>query len=100
MYGDTELRLTLPADVCFSFVRLEGGEMFTHPLKIDTLIIEPETQGLTLVWRAILVNDPETPIRALEARMHSRAEHAKLEVEITRIEKNLASPVAGVNRAK
>ena len=93
--GDTKLTLTLPANVCFSLVRLESGEMFIHPLYLDTLIVETDTEGaanVSLVWRTVLTQDPETPIRALEARMQSRAEHAQLQAEIKRITQVLNTP--------
>ena len=98
--GNTVLTLTLPAHVCFSLVRLDSGEMFIHPLVLDTLIVEPDARTLTLVWRTVLAHDPELPIRALEARMHSAAEHSKLQAQIERIEKVLTRPDAEVRHVQ
>ena len=84
-HGNTQLRLTLPANACFSLVRLESGEMLIHPLHLDSVIVEPETASVSLVWRAVLAQDPETPIRVLEAHLQSRAEYAQLQAEIAHI---------------
>jgi hypothetical protein len=67
--GQTLLRLQLPAHSVRLFIRLQSGEMFAHPMHIDTLMVEPDTQSLTLVWRCVLAKDPELPIRAVEAQV-------------------------------
>lgn len=72
--GNTCLRLTLPRHDCFALVRFHSGEMEEHPLAIDTLIIEPEIQTLSLVWRQVMSKDPANPIRVTEARMRTFAE--------------------------
>jgi hypothetical protein len=69
--GNTCLRLTLPGHRCYLLVRMAGGELFSHDMAIDTLIIEPEEQTVTLVWRAVLLKDEELPIRVLEARLRN-----------------------------
>ena len=90
--GDTKLTLTLPANVCFSLVRLASGEMFIHPLHLDTVIVEPETHSVSLVWRAVLAQEADTLIRAIETRLQSRAEFAQLQTEIERITQVLNTP--------
>lgn len=90
--GNTQLTLTLPANVCFSLVRLDSGEMFIHPLQLDTVIVEPETANVSLVWRTVLAQEPDAPIRAIEARLQSRAEYTQLQAEIERITQVLNTP--------
>lgn len=65
--GDSLLRLRLPAHTVQVFVRLHSGEMFMQPMRLDTLLIEPETLSLSLVWRIVLAKDEEAPIRLVEA---------------------------------
>jgi hypothetical protein len=65
--GNTLLRLQLPRHTVQVLVRLLSGEMFMHRLRIDTLLIEPETQTLSMVWRTLLAQDPEVPVRLVEA---------------------------------
>jgi hypothetical protein len=48
--------------------------MEERPLAIDTLIIEPGTQTLSLIWRQVMSKDPANPIRVTEARMRTFAE--------------------------
>jgi hypothetical protein len=81
--GNTVLRLTLPGDDCFVLLQYNNGHIHEHPLVIDTLIVEPETQTLSLVWRARLEQDPANPLRMIETRMRTFAAreslHAALE---------------------
>lgn len=74
--GNTVLRLGLPGHVCYALVRLDDGGVFEHALSIDTVLVEPESQTLTLVWRAVLAIDPEVPIRQCEVGMRTLQEHA------------------------
>ena len=83
--GDTLLRLELPRQECFVLVRLQSGEMFAHPMAIDTVIVEPENLRVSLVWRAVLGKDEDTPIRKAEARMRSFAERDAERAEVERI---------------
>ena len=83
--GNTLLRLELPSQECFVLVRLQSGGMFTHPMVIDTVIIEPENRRLSLVWRIVLGKDQELPIRKLEARMRSFADRDAERSEVERI---------------
>jgi hypothetical protein len=76
--GNTVLRLTLPQHTCFALLRFHSGEMYEHPLAIDTLIIEPDTQRLSLVWRAKIEKDPAHPIRVVEAQMQTFAVRDRL----------------------
>ena len=65
--GNVLLRLDLPGHCVQMLVRLASGEMFMHPAQLDTLLLEPAQQRLSLVWRCVLAKFPEAPIRALEA---------------------------------
>jgi hypothetical protein len=67
--GNTHLALTLPADECYLQIRIKSGLFAATPLVIDTVLLEPDSQTLTLVWRAILPKSKEAPIAALEACM-------------------------------
>lgn len=89
--GNTVLRLPLPQHECFTLLRLESGEMHTHPLSIDTVMIEPDDQSLTLVWRTTLIKDDAAPIRVCEARMHTLEDKKRLHAEIDRI-RQMARP--------
>ncbi|NAW23604.1 DUF2169 domain-containing protein [Salmonella sp. gx-f9] len=51
--------------------------MFLHPMKIDTLLLEPEQRRLTLVWRAVL--GEVEPIRKVEAQLFGANEQAFME---------------------
>ncbi|MFZ6748483.1 DUF2169 family type VI secretion system accessory protein [Undibacterium sp. Ren11W] len=88
--GDTLLTLTLPSNECHVLIRLESGEMFLHPLVIDTVIIEPDSMQLSLVWRTVLAKDDEVPIRVVEARMHSFEERDRLLQEIDEIKAQMS----------
>ena len=70
--GDTELALVLPGHSCTLLVRMQNGTMFFHPMKIDTLIVEPEERIVSLVWRAVIEKTQE--LRAVDAHLHKREE--------------------------
>ena len=76
--GSTRLRLELPRHDCFALLRLDSGAMNEVPLVIDTLLIEPETRTLTLVWRLSFMKEEDAPVRALEARLRSFADRDAL----------------------
>jgi hypothetical protein len=69
--GDTVLRLTLPQHDCFALLRYDSGEMIEQSLVIDTLILEPDTQTLSLVWRAKIDKEPDYPLSVIEARLRT-----------------------------
>ncbi|CAJ0780751.1 hypothetical protein LMG18090_01231 [Ralstonia mannitolilytica] len=75
--GNCVLRLQLKQTQCMLVVRMESGFMFLHPLKIDTLMIEPDQRRVTLVWRAVL-GDAE-PIRKVEAQLFGTNERVFME---------------------
>ncbi|MCK4125644.1 DUF2169 domain-containing protein [Ralstonia pseudosolanacearum] len=75
--GNSFLRLQLKPMRCMLVVRMESGFMFLHPMKIDTLLVEPEHRRLTLVWRAAL-GDVE-PIRKVETQLFGANEQAFME---------------------
>ena len=93
-HGNTRLRLELPRQECFVLARLDSGGLFTHPLHIDTLIIEPETQCVSLVWRAVLAIDEETPVRAVEVRLRSFAQRDAVRAEVERLRAQMSTPPA------
>ena len=66
--GSAILRLALPDVPCTLLMRMRNGTMFFHPMYIDTLIVEPEQQTLSVVWRVVFGKDPR--IRAVDARLH------------------------------
>lgn len=75
--GNSVLRLQLKPMQCMLAVRMESGFMFLHPMKIDTLLLEPEQRRLTLVWRAVL--GEVEPIRKVEAQLFGANEQAFME---------------------
>ena len=93
-HGNTLLRLELPRQECFLLARLDSGGLFTHALHIDTLIIEPETQCVSLVWRAVLAIDEETPVRAVEVRLRSFAQRDADQAAIEHYKAGLSTPAA------
>lgn len=74
--GNTVLRLTLPGHRPFALIRFEEGMLLEHAAQLDTLIIDPDRQQITCVWRAIVGVEPE--VRVLEARMLQKADIADL----------------------
>jgi hypothetical protein len=70
--GHTHLRLTLLGDQATVLMRMVNGTMFFHPLKIDTLIIEPDSHNVSIVWRTVVAKDPN--IRAMNLRLHTEFE--------------------------
>ena len=70
--GNTVLRLDLLGHQATVLMRMYNGTMFFHPLKIDTLIIEPDSQTVSVVWRAVVAKD--TNIRAMNLRLHTEFE--------------------------
>jgi hypothetical protein len=81
--GNTMLTLRLPTSECYVLLRLESGEMFTHAMVIDTVIVEPDERRLSLVWRTIIAKADDVPLRAVEAmtRTHAERDLDKQEVE-------------------
>lgn len=70
--GNTVLRLQLLGHEATVLMRMVNGTMFFHPLKIDTLIIEPDTCSVCIVWRVVVAKDPN--IRAINLRLHTEFE--------------------------
>jgi hypothetical protein len=66
--GNTILRLTLLDEPCVLLMRMHNGTMFFHPMQIDTVIVEPEAQTVSIVWRAVFGKDGM--VRAVDARLH------------------------------
>ena len=52
------------------------------------------SHSVSLVWRTVLAQDSDTPIRAIEARLQSREEYAQLQAEIERITQVLNTEAA------
>ncbi|MYN20057.1 DUF2169 domain-containing protein [Rugamonas sp. FT107W] len=72
--GNAVLRLTLPEHECFLLMQLEDGDVRLRPLSIDTVIVEPETHHLTLVWRAVISIDDVSGINLCEFGIRSFSE--------------------------
>ncbi len=92
--GDTVLPLKLPGHCATLLVRMQNGTMFFHPMKIDTLILEPEEQKVSVIWRTVLEKTGE--IRAVEANLHKEFEaaftgHIDAELNRTAVDDLLAS---------
>jgi hypothetical protein len=81
--GNTMLTLHLPSSECYVLLRLDSGEMFTHAMVIDTVIVEPDERKLSLVWRTILAKADDVHLRVVEAmtRTHAQRDLDRLEVE-------------------
>jgi hypothetical protein len=80
--GNTVLRLSLPQHDCFALLRYADGTLSEQPLLIDTLIVEPQAQTLSLVWRVTLKKNPARPLRAMEARMRTFAQRDRLDAAV------------------
>ena len=70
--GNHVLRLALPGHLPFVLVRFENGSIGELAARLDTVLLDPEQNRLTCVWRATMAPRPQ--VRALEARMLTRAE--------------------------
>jgi hypothetical protein len=66
--GNTVLKLTLPAQSAQVRLRLQSGDIFLHDMRLDTLLIEPETKAVSMVWRVVLPRFEDVAIRALEVQ--------------------------------
>jgi len=80
--GNTVLRLALSGHLCYALVRLDDGGFLELPLSVDTVLVEPESHTLTLVWRAVMGIDPDVPIRRCELRMRMLQEQAAMRARI------------------
>ena len=87
--GNTILKFKMPKHECFLLLRMKSGQISQHPLSIDTLMIEPEKNTLTLVWRTVLAKDPDASIRVCEARMQTHKDRDELQRDMRRIEQFL-----------
>ncbi len=56
---DGKLHFTLPDDTPFVNVFYEDGKTGTFPAKLDTLVIEPDSMKVAIVWRAVVPTPPE-----------------------------------------
>lgn len=88
--GNLTLKLNLPGDECQLLVRLETGEMFQHPMRLDTVLIEPEERTCHLVWRSILAKDDEVALRAVETWLMGEKELVAARHEIERIKARMS----------
>jgi hypothetical protein len=70
--GNGFVRLALPPWRPCVLVRYEAGPLVPAPLRIDTLIIEPERRTISLVFRCIVMSKPK--VRCMEVRQVTRAE--------------------------
>jgi len=70
--GNNVLRLALPGHLPFVLVRFENGSIGELVARLDTVLLAPQQNRLTCVWRATVATQPQ--VRVLEARMLTRAE--------------------------
>lgn len=59
--GDTELKLYLPQTIAYLTLESKNPQLMATelPMRLDTIIITPDTQKVNLVWRAIIIDDYE-----------------------------------------
>lgn len=88
--GNTLLRLALPGNTAHVLIRLLSGEVFLHPMRLDTVIVEPDDLMVSLVWRSVLAQDPGVPIRAVETHTLSAKERQAFNEKVTRYERLMA----------
>lgn len=75
------LKFQLPGHTLYVLSRREDGQIAMAPAKLDTLIIEPDANKASIVWRASVAVEPK--VRLLEARLiqkddkEARADFAK-----------------------
>jgi len=62
----------LPGHLPFVLVRFENGSIGELTARLDTLLLAPDQQRVTCVWRATAATQPQ--VRVLEVRMLTRAE--------------------------
>ncbi len=61
------LTFSLPTDLQFVDVLFENGRNASVPAKLDTVIIEPDSMKVCIVWRAVIATPPE--IAVVESRL-------------------------------
>jgi hypothetical protein len=61
------LTFSLPSDLPFVDVLYENGRNASVPAKLDTVIIEPDSMKVAIVWRAVIATPPE--IAMAESRL-------------------------------
>ncbi|MBW3512130.1 DUF2169 domain-containing protein [Janthinobacterium sp. NKUCC06_STL] len=66
--GNTVLHLMLPQQAIFLLLRQLDGSLATLPLQVDTVIIEPDSGVITLVWRSRWTKTSAVAIRTCEFR--------------------------------
>lgn len=88
--GNTTLKLNLPGDECQLLVRLETGELFQHPMRLDTVLIEPEARTCHLVWRTTLAKDDDIALRAVETWLMGEKARETTRQEIERIKAQMS----------
>lgn len=69
--GNHVLRLALPGHLPFVLVRFVDGSIGELAARLDTVLVDPERNRLSCVWRATVASSPQ--VRALEARLLMRA---------------------------
>ena len=79
--GVVRLKLTLPTHECSLLLRHEKGHIFSAIMQIDTLIIEPELQQVSIVWRAAFDKAASNPLRKIEVYSHPVNERPHLEID-------------------
>lgn len=95
--GNTVLHLTLPEQTTFLLLRLLDGAFMTLRLQVDTVIIEPDSGVITLVWRARWPKAPAISVRTCEFRVRPGAWPGDSNAAVS--EQRAVSPSAAVKRA-
>ncbi len=54
-----KLQFTLPCDMPFVDVSYDDGRTESFPATLDTLVIEPDSMKVYMVWRAVISAPPE-----------------------------------------
>lgn len=73
--GDSVLRFKLPRQAVVALLAKENNQLIVLPLEIDTVIINPGSQRVDLVWRANVMADPSL----VQARLMHATEQDQLE---------------------
>ncbi|WP_431261848.1 DUF2169 domain-containing protein [Roseateles chitinivorans] len=64
--GNRVLHLKLPGHTAHVTLRLRSGEVFVHPMRLDTVAIDTDQRSVICVWRAVLDKRDDIQIRVAE----------------------------------
>lgn len=83
--GNGALHCVLPGHECFALIRCENGQIYSRPLIIDTVLIEPTENIVTLVWRLSLPNEEDAAVRACELRVRTHAQRDQMRNDLSEL---------------